>query len=246
MGIYHPKIGLRNYPDLPAGEPGSIGFIGQSGTHTITFSMAAANHGLHISKAVSFGNAAVLDASDYLDYLAHDNETEIIGMYLEGVREGRRLFSLLREVTPHKPVVIWKGGRPRRANGPPRHTPAHSPSPLPYGLPWSVRPGQWQRVVLMSYLMSSNCCSLPNQPTGDGVGLIAMTGGPSVSMTDAFAAAGLRVPPLSDASYKELSSFFNVIGGSFRNPLDSGHTIGMGQMTDTLTACSPSLTVTRI
>ncbi|MBI3797495.1 MAG: acetate--CoA ligase family protein, partial [Deltaproteobacteria bacterium] len=111
MGIYHPKLGLRNYADLPAGEPGSVGFIGQSGTHTVTFGLAAPNHGIKVSKAVSFGNAAVLDVSDYLDYLAADEETRMIGMYLEGVREGRRFFSLLRQVTPHKPVVIWKGGQ---------------------------------------------------------------------------------------------------------------------------------------
>ena len=48
-------------------------------------------------------------------------------------------------------------------------------------------------------------------------------------MTDAFEHAGLTVPLLSDNSYQELASFFTVIGGSFRNPLDSGHTIGMGQ-----------------
>ena len=45
---------------------------------------------------------------------------------------------------------------------------------------------------------------------------------------------GLRIPELSDASYQELASFFTVIGGSFRNPLDSGYTIGMGQSTDNL------------
>ena len=66
MGIYHPKIGLRNYTELPTGEAGTVGFIGQSGTHTITFSLAAPQHGNKISKAVSFGNAVVLDASDYL------------------------------------------------------------------------------------------------------------------------------------------------------------------------------------
>ncbi len=234
MGIYHPKIGLRNYPDLPAGEPGSVGFIGQSGTHTITFSMAAASHGLRISKAVSFGNATVLDASDYLDYLAHDDETEIIGIYLEGVREGRRFFSLLREVTPHKPVVIWKGGQTEAGQ---RATSSHTGSLAVPATVWASMVRQAGAVSASSFdelLDVIKLLRFTKPATGDGVGLIAMTGGPSVSLTDACAAAGLRVPPLSPASYEELSSFFNVIGGSFQNPLDSGHTIGMGQRTDTL------------
>ena len=234
MGIYHPKIGLRNYPDLPAGEPGSIGFIGQSGTHTITFSMAATSHGLRISKAVSFGNATVLDASDYLDYLAHDDETEIIGIYLEGVREGRRFFRLLREVTPHKPVVIWKGGQTEAGQ---RATSSHTGSLAVPATIWASMVRQAGAISVSSFDALLDVIKLlrfTKPATGDGVGLIAMTGGPSVSLTDACAAAGLRVPPLSAASYEELSSFFNVIGGSFQNPLDSGHTIGMGQRTDTL------------
>ena len=55
-----------------------------------------------------------------------------------------------------------------------------------------------------------------------------MTGGQSVVITDTFASAGLEVPALSQASYAELKDFFNIIGGSYRNPLDAGGTIGGG------------------
>jgi len=57
---------------------------------------------------------------------------------------------------------------------------------------------------------------------------MAMTGGQSVVITDAFARAGLDVPLLTEKSYEELASFFNIIGGSYRNPLDMGGTIGFG------------------
>jgi hypothetical protein len=101
MGIYHPRIGLRNYTELPAGEAGSVGFIGQSGTPGILSLVWRRRRGVKISKAVSFGNAAVIDASDHLDYLASDEEAHH-RMHLEGAREGRRFFSLLREVTKEK------------------------------------------------------------------------------------------------------------------------------------------------
>ena len=55
-----------------------------------------------------------------------------------------------------------------------------------------------------------------------------MTGGQSVVITDAFEREGLDVPLLTDASYEKLSGFFNIIGGSYRNPLDAGGTIGHG------------------
>jgi acyl-CoA synthetase (NDP forming) len=64
--------------------------------------------------------------------------------------------------------------------------------------------------------------------TGRRMGLIAMTGGQSVVITDAFEREGLEVPLLTAASYEKLAGFFNIIGGSYRNPLDAGGTIGMG------------------
>jgi acyl-CoA synthetase (NDP forming) len=66
--------------------------------------------------------------------------------------------------------------------------------------------------------------------TGRRMGLIAMTGGQSVVITDAFEREGLEVPLLTAASYEKLAEFFNIIGGSYRNPLDAGGTIGMGFM----------------
>ncbi len=234
MGIYHPKIGLRNYAELPTGEPGSVGFIGQSGTHTVTFGLAAPNHGIKVSKAVSFGNAAVLDVSDYLDYLAADDETRIIGMYLEGVREGRRFFSLLRQVTPRKPVVVWKGGRSEAGQ---RAISSHTASLAVPTTVWDAMVRQAGAIAAESFDEICDVIKLllfAKSTTGTGVGLIAMTGGPSVVITDAFEKVGLRVPLLSEASYQELASFFTVIGGSFRNPLDSGHTIGMGQSSSNL------------
>jgi acyl-CoA synthetase (NDP forming) len=70
--------------------------------------------------------------------------------------------------------------------------------------------------------------------TGKRVGLIAMTGGQSVVIADAFAQAGLEVPLLSASSYEKLASFFNIIGGSYRNPLDAGGTLAMGFRVDNL------------
>ena len=64
-----------------------------------------------MSRCASFGNAVVLDVSDYLEYLALDDETKVIGMYVEGVKDGRRFFETLKMACARKPVVVWKGGQ---------------------------------------------------------------------------------------------------------------------------------------
>lgn len=56
--------------------------------------------------------------------------------------------------------------------------------------------------------------------TGNRAGLAAMTGGQSVVITDTFAKEGLEVPLLSERSYQEFATFFDIIGSSYRNPLD--------------------------
>ncbi len=109
MGIANPRIGMCNFPGQPIGDAaaGPVAFIGQSGTHTITFCLRGPAEGVGLSKAVSFGNGVVTDAADYLEYLREDPETTLIAAYIEGVRDGRRFYDVLRHSTPLKPVVIW-------------------------------------------------------------------------------------------------------------------------------------------
>ena len=111
MGIYNPKVGLRQHPVQYLGVSGPLGFISQSGTHAVTFSFESYLQGVYINKSVSFGNGIVLDSPDYLEYFGQDPEIKIIGMYLEGFRDGKRFLDVLRRVARIKPVIIWKGGR---------------------------------------------------------------------------------------------------------------------------------------
>ena len=41
-----------------------------------------------------FWNEAGLDLSDYLDYLANDKDTDVITMYLEGIKNGRKFLKV--------------------------------------------------------------------------------------------------------------------------------------------------------
>ncbi|MBW1887076.1 MAG: CoA-binding protein, partial [Deltaproteobacteria bacterium] len=110
-GIFTPKIGLKQIGEQYSGLSGSVGLISQSGGHAMTFSRQAYLQGIYINKSISFGNGIVLHASDFLEYFAQDPEIKTIGMYLEGVKNGRRFFKSLKEVSARKPVVIFKGGR---------------------------------------------------------------------------------------------------------------------------------------
>ena len=70
-----------------------------------------ANRGIGLDKLVSIGNQAVLDFADYIDCLASDPQTRVIGLIIEGVKNGRRLRASLQRACRSKPVVALKLGR---------------------------------------------------------------------------------------------------------------------------------------
>ncbi len=220
MGVTSPRVGLRNTVDAYAGEWGPVGFVSQSGMHSMDFTTWAYRNGIKVSKVVSYGNGAVLDSTDFLEYLAEDPETELIGLYIEGVKDGRRFFDLLRSLTPRKPIFLWKGGQTEEGlRAASTHTASIGTSPEM----WTALLRQCGVIPVDSLEeMVDAMKAYLNVVPGIGyrMGLLGATGGHSTVMTDAFARAGFSVPRLDDASYQKLAGFFNTTGGSYKNPID--------------------------
>jgi acyl-CoA synthetase (NDP forming) len=235
MGLYNRKLGIRQSGEQGAGEAGDVGFISQSGTHAINFGLVGEAHGVRVSTSISIGNAIILDVPDYLDYLADDADTKVIAMYIEGVKDGPRFVRSLQRATSKKPVVIWKGGV---TDAGARATMSHTGSLATSNAVFNAivkQAGALPADSLEDTIDVVKALLYTKPTTGTRMGLMAMTGGQSVVITDAFVNAGLEVPRLSDASYEQLASFFNIIGGSYQNPLDMGGTIGFGGSAGTLT-----------
>jgi acyl-CoA synthetase (NDP forming) len=234
MGLYNRRLGVRQSGEQGAGEAGDVGFIGQSGTHSINFGLVGEAHGVRVSTSISIGNAIILDVPDYLDYLTDDPETKVIAMYVEGLKDGRRFVESLRRATKRKPVVVWKGGVTEAGA---RATASHTGSLATQSAVFDAivrQCGALPAYSLEDTIDVVKALLYAKPGTGRNMGLMAMTGGQSVVITDAFETAGLRVPRLSDVSYEQLKSFFNIIGGSYQNPLDMGGTIGFGGSAETL------------
>jgi acyl-CoA synthetase (NDP forming) len=221
MGLYNPGIGIRQNEDQYLGEVGPVGFISQSGSVAIGFSMEAHHQGIFINKSVSFGNGIVLDSSDFLEFFGQDPAIKAIGMYLEGIKNGRRFVSVLKDVASRKPVVIWRGGR-TEAGG--RAIASHTGSLAASRNIWDAAIKQCGAVQVSSVeeLIDTLKALLFLPPVrGNRVAIAGGPGGQSVTSTDVFVEAGLVVPRLTRESYAELETFFEVVGGSYRNPIDT-------------------------
>ncbi|MBN2283340.1 MAG: CoA-binding protein [Deltaproteobacteria bacterium] len=91
-------------------NPGNCSFIVQSGMLSAGFLMMILERGgLHISKMCSIGNKCDVNETELLEYLIADDDSEVIGLYIESIVEPRRFMELCRSTD--KPIVVLKGGR---------------------------------------------------------------------------------------------------------------------------------------
>lgn len=221
MGLFNPRVGIRQSEDQYLDVWGPVGFLSQSGSIAIAFSLDAYQQGVYLSKSVSYGNGIAVDSPDFVEYFGRDPEIKVIGMYIEGVKDGRRFFNVLREVASKKAVVIWKGGRTEEGN---RAIASHTGSLALSRDIWdaAIRQCGAIQVSSMEELIDTIKALLFLPPVrGRRVAIAGGPGGQSVIATDIFAEVGLEVPKLTQESYAELETFFEVVGGSYRNPIDT-------------------------
>lgn len=225
MGLCVPANKISTIGEVPA-ESGPVAFLSQSGGHASEYMGYAQEFGLRFSKVISFGNALTLESTDYLEYLATDPETEIICMYLEGVRDGRRFAKLVREVNPTKPIIIWKGGLTELGA---RTVSSHTGSLAGQEAIWNAFFQQTGavRVNSLEEMADVTMTFLYLRPLqGRRAAVIAGGGGISVAAADDCARAGLEVPVLTTETRKQLRSFIRPAGMIIRNPLDLWEVMG--------------------
>jgi len=219
MGVYYPGEGISFNSALPR-ESGPVGLASQSGSAIHEIVSLAAQMGLRFSKAISYGNALDFNESDYLEYFAQDSETDVILMYIEGVRDGRRFYDTLRHVTASKPVIILKGGRGESGT---RATASHTASLAGSMQVWetavrqagavSVRhPDEMVDVAVAAHFLPP--------VSGRRVGVAGGAGGSSVFAADLCEEAGLDVIPLPAEIREELKAQGSQIWDWIGNPAD--------------------------
>jgi acyl-CoA synthetase (NDP forming) len=219
LGLYCPESGISFRPDFP-NQSGDVGFISQSGGNAISIGLRCSTFRLYFSKMISFGNASDLSAADFINYLRQDKKTKIIGMYIEGPKNGHEFFEAIRKTTPVKPVIILKGGMTERgAQAASSHTGAIASSQKV----WDSMVKQSGAIPVYSFdelveaLLAFHYCRLP---VSKKVGLMSVSGGSSVINTDHCVKVGLDVPKLSPSSIEKLEKKVQSVGINVSNPLD--------------------------
>ena len=203
-------------------RPGEISMVCQSGGIATTAFAMVLEAGFGFRHLVSSGNEAVVDFADYLNALAQDPGTRIIGGYLEGIADGDKLVRALEEARRHgKPVVLIKAGTTRvTARAAQAHTGALVGEDRVFDAVLRelgvLRVRSVEELVDVVLLLAGNRGRIP---AGPGVGVITFGGGNGVLGADQCAQQGLATPALSPECTERLRPLLASVATA-ANPLD--------------------------
>ncbi len=234
IGIYSAEARVPYGPAGKIGEPGPVGFVVQSGGVGEKLMELGFARGIHYNKGVSFGNGIDLDGADFLEYMGIDPKISVIGMYIEGTRDGRRLAETLKTVAATKPVVALKAGRTKAgATAARSHTGSLASSPAI----WSAMFKQYGVVEVRNVdEMADSLLIFQHFREWDGKGiaivggLIDGGGGISVTAADACTEHGLNIVPLAPETQRKLSQLLGRVGSILHNPVDVSQANGNPMM----------------
>ncbi len=187
---------------------GPIAFLTQSGTIGISFMETAETFGM--SKMISYGNRSDVDEADMIWYLAQDPSTKVIGLYVEGLGDGRKFVNTAKRVMKEKgkPVVVLKSGRTARGA---KQAASHTGS---LGGTHTVVKGAFDQVGIISVDSYSELAggvkALAWQPVpkGNSVAMVSNGAGPMITAIDQFEKYGLEVANIQEKTLKELKEHY--------------------------------------
>jgi len=177
--------------------PGKITLLSQSGGVAHIMGYQAIRERFGLRSVVGLGNRANVEFHDLIRFFGRDDQTAVIGLYLEGVDRPRELLQAVREVTPEKPVLAFKTGKSSAVS-----LPAQSHTGSLAGRYELYRDGLRQAGILWTEspqeLMDAAKLFTWQEPLrGSRVAIMSIQAGAAIMLTDACAASGLEIARLT-------------------------------------------------
>ena len=223
LGLFNARTGF--YPIFSSSfesgfsPPGRVGIASQSGAYGTHVFAVARNRGIGTPICVTTGNEADLTVGDIIGWLAQDPDTDVIAAYAEGIRESAGLLAALEAARQaKKPVVLMKVGtsvigqhaaKSHTASiaGDDRVTDAVLAE---FGV---VRAKTTEEMLDIALMATKRI-----YPAGNTLGVITISGGAGVLISDAADAVGLALPAMPDDAQARLKAMLPFAAP--RNPVD--------------------------
>jgi len=224
LGIFNPQIGFfgtfTQSLDKEMPGPGPLGIISQSGAYGSHIAYLARKRGIGINYWITTGNEADVDVAESLEWMAGQPDIKVIMAYVEGVRDGERFRRALELARANrKPIVMMKVGRSEiGARAASSHTASLAGSDAIYDALFRQY-GVHRATTTEEQIDVAYACARGIFPQGNKLGVVTLSGGAGVLISDSAERNGLDVAPMPDAAQailQELLPFATVV-----NPVDT-------------------------
>ncbi|MDP9793247.1 acetyl coenzyme A synthetase (ADP forming)-like protein [Catenuloplanes nepalensis] len=218
-GYYYTPLRLSATFCTPYDVRGGVALSSQSGGIGMAILGFSRSSGMGVSAIVGVGNKADIDEDDLLVFFEHDDDTNLIAMHLEDLKDGRAFAAAAKRVSREKPVVVLKAGRTEQgARAASSHTGALAGNDRVYD-DILRESGVIRAPGLNDMLEYARGIPLLPTPQGENVVIITGAGGSGVLLSDACVENGLSlmtIPEDLDAAFRAFIPPFGAAG----NPVD--------------------------
>ena len=217
---FSPTVDVK--PDAPQliATTRRIGIVAQSGGIGFAIYHRAKALGIALSYVISAGNESDLGAGEFLDYMVQDASTDVILLFIEGIRDvDKFLAAAKRAAETGKPVIVTKVGRSGAGE---RAAASHTASMAGWSAAYDavfakygfIVSNDLDEAVTIAAVLTTN-----PMPKGDRVAVLTVSGGAGIWGADTVAMQGLQVPELSEPIQTEIKKLLPSYGAA-GNPID--------------------------
>ncbi|MBR1213567.1 acetate--CoA ligase family protein [Bradyrhizobium sp. JYMT SZCCT0180] len=197
-----------------------VAIVAQSGGIGFAIKHRAKALGVAISYCVSAGNESDLGAGEFLDYMVQDPSTDVILLFIEGIRDVDKFLAAARRAAEmRKPVIVTKVGRSGAGE---RAAASHTASMAGWSAAYDavfakygfIVSNDLDEAVTIAAVLTTNPL-----PKGDRVAVLTVSGGGGIWGADTVSMQGLKVPELSQAVQSQIKQWMPSYGAA-GNPID--------------------------
>jgi acetyltransferase len=197
-----------------------IGIVAQSGGIGFAIYHRAKALGVALSYVISAGNESDLGAGEFFEYMVQDPSTDVILLFIEGIRDVEKFLAAARRAAETgKPVIVTKVGRSGAGE---RAAASHTASMAGWSAAYDavfakygfIVSNDLDEAVTIAALLTTN-----PMPRGDRVAVLTVSGGAGIWGADTVSMQGLQVPELSKPIQAEIRALLPSYGAT-GNPID--------------------------
>jgi acetyl coenzyme A synthetase (ADP forming)-like protein len=218
-GFYYTPQNLCATFCTPYDVKGKVALSSQSGGVGMSIIGFSRTTRMGVSAIVGLGNKSDLDEDDLLTYFEQDENTQVIAMHCEDLKDGRAFADVASRVSKKKPIVMLKAGRTALgARAAASHTGALAGNDKIYD-DVLRQCGVIRAKSLNDMLQFARGLQVLPTPKGENIVIITGAGGSGVLLSDACVDNGLtlmKMPPDMDAAFRKFIPPFGAAG----NPVD--------------------------